>query len=216
MRLYWAEGFNQSYILLRHLIERREAMINSGINVEVDEFCTSFPNRSKKIWSRLVGPYLHDNEKDADDFIVDDEDESEEEFQRPIFENSDSDLEEKFIQHLRKKRHASSEDESDGGDNDGGEGSDDDSIDSGGDLSIIENDVKCEEDSSKDEWMAKKLPSISKAKRKSKRARLDHDKSKNDESGSDDDIFSNDSIKIETPKSIQKKRYQFTSDDEDS
>ena len=116
MRAYWAEGHNQSYILLRIMVERRQLIATmqqheqlaatSQERLEEETFCKSFENRAKKIWSTLMGPYRRDDE-DVNDFItdeIDDAEDGEEQTQRPVFEKPESDLEDQFIQHLRKKR----------------------------------------------------------------------------------------------------------------
>ena len=236
MRSYWAEGHNQSYILLRVLVERRQVMAMLGDKVqrgtddnedEVEAFCRSFVNRGKKIWNTLMSPYRRDDE-DVNEFIKDDNDieDNEAEIQRPVFEKPESDLEDAFVKHLREKRLAtkhgydtssneeddsSSEDESIGVD-------DDDDDDSDYDANVEEE----EKEESEDEWVAKKLSKFQSPRKKSniqqgrKNGRLkksnatfdsdDHD------SDDDDDDDDNDFVPLSAVKS---KRNQFLSSDEE-
>ena len=170
MRSYWAEGHNQSYILLRILVERRQVVELLGDKVqrrsddneddEVEAFSQSFVNRGKKIWNTLMSPYRRDDE-DVNEFIADDNDVEDEEVetQRPVFEKPESDIEDAFVKHLREKRLAtkhgydtSSNEEDDSSSEDESIGVvDDDDSDYDG---IVEEEEK--EESSEDEWVAKK------------------------------------------------------------
>jgi len=103
MQSYWREGHNQSYILLRILVENRRGMTESRIDAaddDDDDYCKSFVNRAKKIWGTLMAPYAKCD--DVNDFIDDDEDV--EDFIRPVFQKPESDVEEQFIEHLRQKQ----------------------------------------------------------------------------------------------------------------
>ena len=171
MQMYWAEGHNQSYIFLRHLIERRELSLSRTDEDHNCEFCTSFPNRSKKIWSTLSAPYMYDDDDEA--FIVDDGSESFDQYERPVFEKP-TNLEDEIVQHLRKKRHIPDSDD---------DGSDDNSGSEADELSIVENidhhgngiDEEDEDslvephnqDLSDDEWVTNKMTAKPKHKKSS-------------------------------------------------
>ncbi len=170
MRAYWAEGHNQSYILLRILVERRQVMTTLAENdeeiasqqasqqeEEEDAFSKSFENRGKKIWSTLMAPYQRDDE-DVNEFITDDIgiEDGEEIIQRPVFEKPEADLEDQFVEHLRKKRL----DKKHGYDSSSNE---EDDSSSSEDISIGVNDSDSdyegnveEEVESEDEWVTKK------------------------------------------------------------
>ena len=101
MARYWNEGHSQNYILLKDRIDRRQLLEKAGGNTEID-FCSSFPQRAKKLWNIISAPYLKEN--DASDFIADD-DEVFDNGPRPmLFERPDYSVEEEIIQSLRNKR----------------------------------------------------------------------------------------------------------------
>ena len=115
MQRYWYEGHNQSYILLRYLIEERNIdhssiPSNEESSGDIDlEFCFSFPNRAKKIWNRISAPYEKGADSDLCDFI--DEDENiENEGIRPMphaIESADANFEDNLVQELRRRRKLS-------------------------------------------------------------------------------------------------------------
>lgn len=220
MKLYWSEGFNQSYILLRHLVERRQAIEALDNTMPVEEFCTSFVNRGTKIWSTLAANYLCEEEDFAEDFIADEDVENERDFERPVFERPDSNFEDQLVQHLRKKRQSgnqssesSSEEITDDKDELSEESSEDieqksqyDDSDGGG------------SESSNYQWAAKKRyvkrkPPLKSTKNKRKRPRLNRHHKVHSKSDSDDDIFENDgkvsslrkNFPIKNAKDAQKK-----------
>lgn len=241
MQMYWAEGHNQSYIFLRHLIERRELSLSRTDEDHNCEFCTSFPNRSKKIWCTLSAPYMYDDDDEA--FIVDDGSESFDQYERPVFEKP-TNLEDEIVQHLRKKRHIPDSDD---------DGSDDNSGSEADELSIVDNidhhnngiDEEVEDslvephnhDSSDDEWVANKMTAKPKHKRSSvkntpvKKSRLSRstlNEESGEESDDDDEVFSiRDEDKMDnnissndkdtgSSRKVEKKRYCFSSDEESS
>jgi len=99
MRKYWHEGHNQSYILLRILIERQQYMQEYNPECVDNAFSGSFPQRAVKIWQNLSAPY---SKSDASDFIESGEEEIVEEV-HPVFERPEN-IEDDLVQHLRTRR----------------------------------------------------------------------------------------------------------------
>jgi len=107
MRQYWDEGHNQSFILLRYFIENQYDVTlhqNNEADVETENFCLSFPKRSKDIWRCLSAPYQKGDLDDNEDFIDDNEEYSDEGPGHNFNDAPASDCEDKMVQELRRRR----------------------------------------------------------------------------------------------------------------
>jgi len=156
MKKYWYEGHNQNYILLRVLIERQQYMKEYHPDEVDDSFSESFQQRATKIWQGLSGPY---SKSDASDFIDSGNEEIVEEV-RPMFECAEN-IEDDLVTHLRTQRemargrkhgYDSSSDSSSSNNEDEEIDEEDEIIDVNG----LDNENVYIEQSSEDEWVAKK------------------------------------------------------------
>ena len=216
MTLYWSEGFNQYFVMLRHRIEMRQiyGASENRRGLEDDEFGLSFPKRSSKMWSSLCAPYRLED-KDTEDFIVEDIDEV---VQRPVlFEQAELDLEDQFIQHLRNKRKGFDQDcMSLSEDSSRGEQQDESPLNClRSDREALYSGPQDNEDSSEDEWVSKKL-SAQKKSWKSKQINTSR-KFKNshiseNNSDSEDGLFINDKKQV----NLSNNRTLQNSDNSDS
>lgn len=204
MRKYWHGGHNQTYILLRVLIEHRKYMIEINDENVNDEFAESFPCRGRQIWEGLSAPY---SKLDAADFIDSGEDEDPGDY-RPAFAFKQPEFsEETFAAELRgrreklrgtRKRHGydSSSDESED------EESDEDKDDDEDEDEIIEvGDLKDEyvEESSEDEWLSEKRRRKRNSKTQDKRLRSNKGTSPLSSDDDDNELFVSTSVQSTTP-----------------
>ena len=220
MRKYWYGGHNQSYILLKVLIEDRQYRREGEIGDNLNEFSRSFPIRSKEIWKGLSAPFS----KSIDpDFIEDEENEESVDVYQPTF-NQPEFSEETFAAELREKRanlsrarrkkhgyDSSSDGSSDSSDSD--ESDDDKSSSSDEDedeiIEVGEVEYESEEGSSEDEWMKKR-----RRKPKHRNSRLKSKKGKSSLSSDDDDSLVFDGSKNSTNPSTKKTDFDDSSSDE--
>ena len=180
MRKFWYEGHNQSFILLRILVEQHQCIEENNPDDILPSFSESFPRRAAKMWTNLSAPYSN---SDASDFI---ESEEGEDFSshHPFFEKPES-IEDELLQHLkmkrenaRGKRHAYDSTSSDESEIEEYSSSEDEILEVG---SVNEEDFT--EESSEDDWVAskrakardKKMPSKNKKLIKSARTDSDDD-----------------------------------------
>jgi len=201
MQRYWFEGHNQNFILLRVLIERRQHMLDEGIDFDDCDFSSSFHIRASKMWSYLIAPYANSKSDDSD-FIDDSEVEEVEDFgPRPVFEKPE-DIEGEFVAHLRQKRESLKSKKRHGyesTDSDDNSNSDDDSEED--ELIIVgkpDSDDEIEEiESSEDEWVvAKRQKALSKHLTPSSSKRIKKkDKSDSSDDDADDLVFVSSSVK---------------------
>jgi len=167
MRTYWTEeGNDGAFILLRSLVELKEECGDEEQDFSSD-FCSSFPNRAKKMWGSLSGPFEKDV-GDVEDFITDEIQEETDPVH--VFEKP-KDLEDEIVKALRNKANKKKSPKSFSSDEDQqSQPSEEEESEESEELEIddIGDDDEDEdfESSGEDSWYQKKR-SASKRKRKS-------------------------------------------------
>ena len=193
MMRYWLQGENQSFVLLLSQIDKGQLRGEQSGEYGGD-FSLSFPNRAKKIWHDVKGPYL--KEHDMGDFIAEEgEEESEDEgggiAVNPNFTPPDAkggavkSSMEQMIENLKKRNSTSLKKRNstvfdDSSNDDPGESSDDD------ELEILPKAQQYEEVEEEDEWTKSKSLKSQKAKQTQKLMKDNSD---------DDDVFESDAEK---------------------
>ena len=103
MLKYWADNGHanrESFLILLSHVDKARL---SKERPNGSEFSKSFPHRARKLWRKLCYPYLKPVKDDLKGMI--DNNEVEEDVNpMPVFnQESDEDLEDRFVEHLRKK-----------------------------------------------------------------------------------------------------------------
>lgn len=200
---YWTNENAQTFRNLVQLVQDKEERKPEAN----PEFCTSFPNRAKKIWRSLRAPFLkHDSDSEEDDIINDDDDDSdmeENQVKVPIFVPPDqSEIEEdnEYVEGLKRRAEQYEEKENQTVSSESLNGSDFINNDSSSSAAESDDD---EEDEPEDSWMAAKENQFKQQRKKGR------SKTKSDEESDDDNMFQSDFVQG------KKKRARFTANDDE-
>jgi hypothetical protein len=182
MQGYWQQ--DQNTTSFRNLLQLVKANEDKKPAANQSDFSKSFPNRARKIWEKVRGPYLKDDDSTEEEKFINDDihgEDANEVRENPYFHRSSDDGEEVINQYLaglkqrNEQNRGSESDASSPDDSNSNESSSLEDDDSKDDESNSEED----EDVNEDPWMKEK-------RRRKRRSILT-----NDDDSDDDSIFEN-------------------------